>query len=227
MTPSRCTSAHRRTSHWTSMCWPRCSRCSVSCFPRDLVFLFSIRAPSRLRSRRVTRDVDTFVVIGASSWMRATCRRSDFNIPSFGWTKISIRLKTERGNYVNESSVELRFPRGCARQTRQPEPLGRPLSFEDRSRRHFANDGRELEPMPRAAAQNPDVPRFGMLIDDQVSVGTVLVLANFSRRERGSRELGKTLRKKLPGALDALRARRPILGCRIDRLAARVVRDFE
>src|SRR5438045_60143 len=69
--------------------------------------------------------------------------------------------------------------------------------------------------------------RARMAIDDQISVGTVFVLADFALDERRFRELGKTFGEKVARALDAGCTRRAIAVRRIEDDAARVVRDFE
>src|SRR5436853_5070000 len=66
-----------------------------------------------------------------------------------------------------------------------------------------------------------------MMIDDQISVRTVLVLTDFRGQQRRFRELRKSFRQQLPRVRNSLGARQTSRRGRIDALAARVVGDFE
>src|SRR5437660_9751149 len=66
-----------------------------------------------------------------------------------------------------------------------------------------------------------------MAVDDQVPVGTVLVLADLGGQQRCLGELRKSRGEKGPRTRDAFLRGGSIGARRIDRLAARVVGDFE
>src|SRR5207302_2935938 len=78
-----------------------------------------------------------------------------------------------------------------------------------------------------AAACEPDVGGFGVAIDDQVTVRTVFVLADFGGNERRLRQLGKAFRDDGACSRDPRGGWRPIGAGRIDRFAAGVVGDLD
>ena len=96
---------------------------------------------------------------------------------------------------------------------RGPQPidakhLRRFLPRHHQLRDHFAGGRRQLEAVAGAAAGDEDVAGVRVAIDDQVSVGAVLVLANLGGQQRRVREPREALGEELPRAGESLRGRR-------------------
>src|SRR6202049_4984918 len=66
-----------------------------------------------------------------------------------------------------------------------------------------------------------------MAIDDQIAIGTVLVLTDFRGDQWRLGDLGKPLGQKVPRSGDAFRARGPIAARRIELHASSIVRQLE
>src|SRR5215210_2920357 len=116
------------------------------------------------------------------------------------------------------------------------EGVGRAVQAEERQRlglaedqvRHVLAHGRaELEPVPRAAARDPDVRSFGVAVDQEVAVRAVLVLADAGFEQRRSGQPGEAERQVAPRPLQPLRARETLAGGGVERRPSRVVRDLE
>src|SRR5205814_594909 len=84
-----------------------------------------------------------------------------------------------------------------------------------------------LKSMSRAASSEPNVARLGMPIDQKVTAGSILVLADprFNNRRLGkSREAARDV---LPDLVHFLRRHNPRLRVRINARAVLVERDFQ
>src|SRR5215468_5470345 len=84
-----------------------------------------------------------------------------------------------------------------------------------------------LETVARSAPDEPDVLGFGMTVDQEVAVRSVLVLAHARFQQWRFGESGKTAREERPHARHALRDDETIAAVGIEGLAVAVGSDLE
>src|SRR3954463_15191326 len=78
--------------------------------------------------------------------------------------------------------------------------------IEHAARREFADRRTHLETVSRSAAEQPDVRRGGMAIDDEVRIRRRLVLTHFGIKQRCACEARKPPREERSSAVDAVGA---------------------
>src|SRR5262249_46857365 len=84
-----------------------------------------------------------------------------------------------------------------------------------------------LVPVAAPATDDPEVRHPGMTVDDEVAVGTVLVLAHFCTEERGIPQQRKALAHELAHRALAVSRRIAIAVGWIELSPSRIVGDFE
>src|SRR6266487_3860924 len=90
-----------------------------------------------------------------------------------GKSRGSSRLNRSKSLVSESRELELLIGR-----PRPPRPARPPRSTQNQTRDQLSHGGSVLEPVTRAAADEPRVSRLRMVVDDEVLVGRLFVLAH-------------------------------------------------
>src|SRR5262249_49906739 len=105
---------------------------------------------------------------------------------------------------VKRFAVRIERSARSRRETREREQrVGRPV-VANQTREHLAERRSHLEAVTAAAAGNPDFRQAGVTVDEEVSVGAVLVLTDLGAEERRAGERRKAPVHERPHRLLAL-----------------------